>query len=124
MDLTLSRSDVDRRSLAIARFFSAILFGFAAIIALPMALVLAVALWAGDWRPLPIVAGASPVAGGLFWLGRLLWIGRPIPRWFIAAFCYGIVLVPVAGLLWTGSWMGALTLLGLSLPMLAQMDFG
>lgn len=123
MDLVLTRSDLDRRSLAIARFFAVALFALAAIIALPMALSLVMLVLDGDRRALPIFVGTTPVFGALVWLGRLLWIGRPIPRWFIAAFCGGIILVPAAGLLATGSRMEALGLLGLAAPRLLQAYF-
>ncbi|QEH35115.1 hypothetical protein OJF2_36600 [Aquisphaera giovannonii] len=110
MDTTLGK-----QGLALPRVFAGILFLLAAVIGLPMALILAVSLVQADLRGLGIAAAVASVAAGLGWLGSVLWSGRPIPRWFMMGFGLFLFGVPVAAVVARGTWKEVAAILGMLL---------
>ena len=104
--VSLSRDD-----LMLPRFLALVLFTIAAFIGLPTAAMAIGTLIVGDWRSLLLAVTAGPVVWVVVWLGRTLWAGRPIPPWFISAFCIGVVTLPFVGALAAGHVWEALALL-------------
>ena len=109
-----------RGELILPRILAAILFAFAALIGLPTALASVGSLFSGDMRAFGFMALVVPLVWVLVWLGRVLWSGRPIPRWFIVGWLPGLLAIPAGTLLMKGSWTEALYLLAIPIPMMIQ----
>ncbi len=114
--LTVTKNaGLPRESLALPRFLALILFTGALFFGIG-AVGPAVAAMTGERRALGLLVGVGLTAWMLGWLGMVLWSGRSIPRWFIASFGLVIVAGPVAAVLFSGSWMEALTMVGMVVP--------
>ena len=104
-----------RESLALPRFLALILFTGALFFGIG-AVGSAAAAMTGERRAVGMSVGVGLSAWMLGWLGMVLWSGRSIPRWFIASFGIVIVAGPVVAVSFSGTWMEALTMVGMVVP--------
>ncbi len=77
------------------RTLAVILFALAAFMGVPTALASVGSLFAGDVRAFGFLAVIVPLVGTLVWLGRVLWSGRPIPRWFLVGLLPVLLAIPI-----------------------------
>ncbi len=108
-------ASLPRESLALPRFLALILFTGALFFGIG-AVGSAVAAMTGERRALGLLVGVGLTAWMLGWLGMVLWSGCSIPRWFIASFGLLIVAGPAVAVLFSGSWMETLTMVGMVVP--------
>ncbi|MDG3004866.1 hypothetical protein [Paludisphaera mucosa] len=107
-----------RMDLALPRILAAFLFLLAAVMGLPAAAVVLTGLVKGDWSVILVMTIVMPFVWMSAWLGRILWSGRPIPDWFVAATAFVVSLAPFGILLASGHAGFAGLLLVVASPML------
>jgi len=116
-------ADVDRRGLTLTRAPAVILFGLAGMLGLMIFVGTLASLASGRWGVLAADAIVGSSLAVAFWMGRLLWTGRPIPAlpWVVGVSLAASLPLVAVQFIMMGQWFMALCVLPWAVPLLPIM---